>query len=192
MKTFEDYCVDLKSENSNLRIEAAEKLSLSKDNRAGEPLLGALQDSVGYVRHIAIKGLGQLRVQRAVPLLIGLIHDPNHDTVAIQALGKIGDLTAIKPLLPILENKDPYRREASAGALGQLKAREAYEPLIKLLDDIDEYGFVRSMSLSAMILIAETHDLPIELYLHKMLSDKSDMVRMLAEITLEEIEKTNE
>jgi HEAT repeat protein len=121
--------------------------------------------------------------------LIDLIHDPDLDTAAIRALGEIGNPAAIKPLLPFLEDKDRYRREASAGALGQLKAREAFEPLIRLLDD--EYGFVRLMALSAITLIGETYDLPIEPYLHRMLRDESKSVRMLAEIKLEKFGKTS-
>lgn len=188
METFEDYRQALKSEDLYIRVKAVEKLSLCKDNRAVEPLIEALSDPDKYVRHLAIQGLGYLHAQQVVPILIDLIQDSNLDIEAVRALGEIGDSAAIEPLLPLLEDKNRYRREASAGALGQLKAREAFEPLIRLLDD--EYGSVRLMALSAIILIGEAYSLPIELYLYKMLNDESKSVQMLAEIKLEELGKT--
>ncbi len=185
MDTFEDYCQGLKSENPKVRIKAARRLSLSMDNRAVEPLIKALQDSDRYVRHIAIEGLGELQAQQAVPILLDLIHDLDFGAVVIQALAEIGNPAVIKPLLPLLKDKYPYRREATAAIMGKLRVREAFEPLIYLLDD--EYGFVRSMALYAIILIGETYDLPIEPYLQQMLRDEAEGVRLMAEMELEKL-----
>ncbi|AFY61605.1 HEAT repeat domain-containing protein [Synechococcus sp. PCC 6312] len=53
---------------------------------------------------------------------------------AARALGKLGDLRAVSPLIDCLACEDFYVREAAAQALGQLKDRQGIEPLMALLE----------------------------------------------------------
>lgn len=55
--------------------------------------------------------------------------------VVIDALGKIGDKEAVKPLISALKDKNPSVRIAAAGALGKIGDKRAIEPLKKMLED---------------------------------------------------------
>lgn len=99
-------------------------------------LLEQLTDSDRFVRRRAALTLGQLKERRAVGVLIATLQD--NATVwdaagdAAWALGEIGDVQAIEPLIWALEY--PYVALRAIESLAKLNDRRAVEPLIRFLE----------------------------------------------------------
>ncbi len=98
-------------------------------------LLQQLTDSDQCVRRRAALTLGQLKARGAVGALIATLQD--YATVwdaagdAAWALGEIGDVQAVEPLIWALEY--PYVAGRAIEALAKLNDRRAVEPLIRFL-----------------------------------------------------------
>jgi len=69
---------------------------------------------------------------------LGYIKDANIRWASAGALGELGDVQAVEPLIAALKGQDEDMRRASAGALGQIGDVRAVEPLIAALKDQDE------------------------------------------------------
>lgn len=82
----------LKSENENVREEAAWTLSKIKDPRAVEPLVQVLKDKNKEIRLLATKALGEIGDARAEDALQEALKDEDEDVQkeAKEALEKIG------------------------------------------------------------------------------------------------------
>jgi len=96
-------------------------------------------------RYYAAWWLGNQQVteERAIAVLIAALEDELDRSPdggyplrrnAAKALGKLGDLRAVEPLIVCLACEDHYVREAAAQALEELRDRRAIVPLLKLLD----------------------------------------------------------
>src|SRR5262249_58727815 len=66
------------------------------------------------------------------------------------ALGRIGDPSAIPPLLRLLASRDPYTRIEAISALGSLKAKEAVEPLIEITADEHVEPFILNKAIQTL------------------------------------------
>jgi HEAT repeat protein len=149
-----------------VRMNVAIALGKIGDVRAVEPLTKALNDSNSEVRSGAAGALDSvgwtpgrdelaaaywiLRGQwdkcveiggPAVEPLIRVLNDSNYWNVsrdAAEALGKIGDSRAVKPLIRALEDGSNDVRKSAAEALGKI-GEPAVEPLIKALNDTNEH-----------------------------------------------------
>lgn len=102
-------------------------------------------------RSHAVQELGQLRAGEAVPHLIALLRDDLNTYVrsaAAEALGHIGDMAAIYPLMDALHDPSTFARRAAVIALGQLQAKEAQGALLQSLDDQNFY--VRRAAINAL------------------------------------------
>ena len=97
------------------------------------------------LRFYAAWWLGRFRIKDAdgITLLIAALEDEDDRTEdggyplrrnAARALGKIGDPSAVEPLITCLGCPDYYVREAAARALGEIGARRAIGPLLALLE----------------------------------------------------------
>jgi HEAT repeat protein len=87
------------------------------------PLLKVLGFPKIHVRIGVIEALGEIKCPRSVePLIHSLLTDESSEVrwVAALALGEIGDVRAIPPLLASLKDKDRYLRFGSAKSLKQL------------------------------------------------------------------------
>jgi HEAT repeat protein len=106
-KSLEDLLNDLKSNDANIRYQAALDLGKLGDRNAILPLMEAMEDKDKYVRYWAVSSLGDLKATEAVPALIEKLKDEDElmRYWAAIALGRIGDTTAIKPV------DDAYRIE---------------------------------------------------------------------------------
>jgi HEAT repeat protein len=67
----------LRSKRPTVRAEAAERLGESKDQRAVEPLIAALEDADPLVRTKVALALGRLGDQRAVAPLLNALESPD-------------------------------------------------------------------------------------------------------------------
>jgi len=109
-----------------------ERLKARGDVKALIKCLCHQQD--GTTRREAVVALGELRAVEALDRLV-LTLDDDHDNLAqyaAAALGKIGDLRALKPLLRIAAHSTCYStKKAAAEALGALGA-----PALEVLDQV--------------------------------------------------------
>jgi phycocyanobilin lyase subunit alpha len=126
-------------------------MSDDQQSAAGESLtitqaiLNLKGDDLG-LRVYAAWWLGRFRVSdpEAIEGLIAALQDEADRTEAggyplrrnaARALGKLGDQTAVQPLIQTLECEDFYVREAAAQSLEQLGNTSCILPLIKLLQN---------------------------------------------------------
>ncbi len=133
-----DQAVDLTSQTARLRSpdaeiarDAAIELGRIGDRADLQPLLDVLVNAEGFfhplVRAAAARSLGQIKDCRATDALITATADPIAEVSeeATIALGLIGELHSIDPLMAIVVNKNGYFlhpvRRAAITSLGQFR-----------------------------------------------------------------------
>jgi HEAT repeat protein len=121
---------------------AARALGKIHDPRALEPLICALEclDSHWVVESLCAFG------DRAVePLISTLLGSSSHPAAAnaAEALGRLGDIRAVEPLISTLQHQYHNARRAAAEALGELGDARAVEPLISALQRPEADSSVR-------------------------------------------------
>jgi HEAT repeat protein len=138
-------CLD--DADSKVVVAAAEALGTLKDSLATRRLIRHLEkDSTPAeleVCRAAAIALGQIADRRAVPALIAALQRPKLAAVAAEALGNIGDIAAVGPLLEFLRSHrdgDLRLLDAPIAALGQLGDPRAIEPLVELFFTPDVSG----------------------------------------------------
>ena len=112
-----------------------------KELEAGRNVKGLIK-ALGYkkdwiVRHTAAEALGRIGDARAVKPLSVALKDTYIGHDAAEALGRIGDARAVKPLSAALNDTDSLVRRAAAEALGRIGDARAVEPLSAALKDTD-------------------------------------------------------
>jgi len=135
----------LDNANEQARGMAVTIVGMSSDPRARPWLLRALDDRAFLVRSAAMRALALRRDKAAAPALIARIAGVDADTrlSAIQALGKIGDCRAVRPLLLLLTTRQcndssfdaQSELQAVVFALGELGDGAAAGPLRRILKD---------------------------------------------------------
>lgn len=91
------------------------------DAHAVEPLSQALQDDNTWFQEVVVRALGK-RGKPALKPLMEIVDspwgwDPYVRAAAVEAVGEIGDVKAIFPLLTALGDKDSLIRSKAAKAL---------------------------------------------------------------------------
>jgi hypothetical protein len=127
--------------NASDRQRTAIALGHSKNARAVEPLVKALNDEDDFVRNFAAKALGDLGDGRAFEPLVKAMTDRNLlvRRSAVLALGGLGDPRAFEPLVKVLEGEDFMLQRSAAKALGELKDARAVDALLGVLASNDSY-----------------------------------------------------
>jgi HEAT repeat protein len=160
----------LKQEDRHLRGNVAFIFASLGDDRGFEVLRGILTDrsyrpnendmgtaddgryrvdlQIGEDRYYAAHLFGDLKDPRAVPILVPLLHDEEVRDIVPWSLGEIGDKHAIKPLIDVLNDKDPSMRVLAIYGLEKLKAKEALPRLHELLGDNEKCNFDKQVSVS--------------------------------------------
>jgi HEAT repeat protein len=125
----------LRSDDVDLRIQAALALGEQHDPAAIEPLLQALNDSDANVRFHAIEALGRLRAGAAADALVAIVETEDFFLAfaALDALALINDSTVAPRLVSLLEN--PNLRGAVVSALGSLGDEQAVLPLVRQFEE---------------------------------------------------------
>lgn len=114
------------------------------------------------LRYYAAWWLGKFRVKSslAVESLINALEDEEDRAPdggfplrrnAAKALGKLGDLRAVEPLIACFECDDYYVRESAAQALEMLGDRRAIPPLMGLLEKAVDNGHLTSYALDPVV-----------------------------------------
>lgn len=145
----------LRDENLHVRWCAAEALGNQGDPRAVEPLIAVLEKDTHMFSIFGILAVNLLKsddeswLARGEKYLLPYILDGGWDSQnkglvpatdsprqpAAEALGKLGDVRAVNPLIAALKDKQWDVRLTAAEALGKLKDTRAVEPLITALKD---------------------------------------------------------
>ncbi|MBZ0318985.1 MAG: HEAT repeat domain-containing protein [Anaerolineae bacterium] len=156
-RAIESVATLLNDSNWVVRMVAAVTLARVGDTRAIEPLIAILEDSDEKARERVFEALGSLQEQlndqqraqfaiarkawrevvgfgsAAVEPLIAALLNKDYTPSAAEALGQIGDVRAVEPLISVLNHSDWTVRDAAAEALGQIGDARAVEPLIAAL-----------------------------------------------------------
>jgi HEAT repeat protein/cyclophilin family peptidyl-prolyl cis-trans isomerase len=110
-----------------------------EDTRAFPALLTLAREANPYTRAFAVKGLAALKDRAALPVLTPLLSSGERSVLieTVRALGRIGDASAVQPLLRIIGDAaaDPHVRLEAVGALGGLHQPEVGDALLDVLAD---------------------------------------------------------
>jgi HEAT repeat protein len=91
-----------------VRLHAAESLGKTKSRKAVGPLLMTLSnDADSAVREDAIRALGEIGAPEAVDGLLAVLDRPGLRTLAVEALGRIGDRRVVPILIDIVTGTHP-------------------------------------------------------------------------------------
>ncbi len=129
----------LRSEDVDVRREAARLLGEHSADDAREALLVALDDADASVRQTAIASAAKVGMREHVPVLIDWLNDPAVETrlAAAEALGVLREARAGQALIRVLGDNDAHVRAVATRALGQIGGADSVTPLLGRLDDPD-------------------------------------------------------
>lgn len=147
-------------------------------------------DSLINVRVMCAKAISNYKDTSTVSSLLYCLNNKNeHYKVRLacaDALGRIGDKYAVKPLIDVVEDeteKSVYLKESAAFALGLLGDTSAIDPLIAILDSkqgfLDKFAFLKEKIVEALGKL-NINNKKVILALKKSLMDPSPMVRINA------------
>jgi len=121
-KVNEELLGALKSQDSEVRENAAYALSEIGNKKAVEPLIKSLDDENPWVRESAAHALAEIGDKKAVDPLIKSLTDENSwvRESAVRALGTLHDEQAVEPLKKLLDDEDGDVRESAADVLKQI------------------------------------------------------------------------
>ena len=117
-------------------------------------LIDALQNPNAQIRSSVAGALGKLCDQRAVPALIDTLRDDRDEYTrcfAAEALGGIGDASAVSGLIEAVRDADEPVRSAAVLALGRLRDHHATPALIRTLEDLEEDDSPRTLAAHALV-----------------------------------------
>ena len=144
LKNYEALATSLLNPDGQPRVQwwpVAYAFQRIEDKRALPVLLTLARSSSAYTRAFAIKGLGALKDESAVPELLPLI-DPAHAASgvtieAIRALGRIGDARAEPALTKLLYTRglNPMVRAETLLALGESAADVSIDAFVDFMGD---------------------------------------------------------
>jgi HEAT repeat protein len=150
-----------------------------------EPLLDLLNDSSNHpARAWAANVLGEIRAQRAFPLLVRSLDDLNDEVraKAAAALGRLGDRRAVPALLEhLLTDPAPFVRVRIASAVAQFGGPEIVDRLVRALGD--SAWWVRMRGVEALEHIGPSAEGPLLIALN----DADPEIRKRAAMSLERL-----
>jgi HEAT repeat protein len=157
------------------------------DKRAIEPLLRILRnkESNDMLQQTAGLALGYLK-PRAVPSLIHKLNDTSEEPYVrawiAEALGAIGDMRAIPPLMRALRDSSSAVRERTADALGRFGSPKPVKALIAALNDNDNL-----VKCSALWSLGQIGDADVVPFITPLLDFQDDTLRGNASESLDQL-----
>lgn len=112
----------LKDEDENVKHAAAESLGKIGDARAVRALIKCLDDDF-WVKYPAIIALGEIGDPSATEHLVPLIEDDMLKQAVVEALGRIGDVSAVSVLADTLSHSDNSIRNDTIAALVGIQSK---------------------------------------------------------------------
>jgi HEAT repeat protein len=133
--------------------QAAEALGEIGDPVAVEPLIALLRgpEEDSDIRVVAMQSLGKLKDPRAVPVLLEIIGREGNEALwsaAAEALGTMGDLSAVPGLVKLLSSDKSGVRSIAVRTLGTLKANAAAPALVDTLKVEQSESFKYSLAIA--------------------------------------------
>jgi len=123
------------------------------------PLLAALKDDDPDVRCEAVEAIGRNRFSEGVGPLMNMLADRSCVThQVVLALGRIGNPSAVEPLIVLLHDSDSQLRLEAATSLGQIGNSRATDDLIAALGD--DNWMVAAAAVKALGLIGHPKAVP--------------------------------
>ncbi len=139
--------------DTNMRMDAAIKLGVSKNPKYLQVLTQALKDSNKAIRWTAAEALWELGDKRSVPALIEYLEKGEAyewgKIITMNALASFKDPRSIGPLIKVLEHPNPFLRRSAAVALYTIGDDRAIPALIRLLKD--EEGFIQRVARNFLV-----------------------------------------
>lgn len=119
---------------------------------AGEVTLRALDDSSSLVKSAAIRNVEKINDRRLTAKLIPLLDDDDVRDEVMDALGALGDTTAINPVANFIEDDDIETKIAAARCLVKLGDSRGWPILVSALTnrESDWTGFDRAITADVM------------------------------------------
>jgi protein-S-isoprenylcysteine O-methyltransferase Ste14 len=173
--------------NNHIREFAIMFLGQMEVREAEDILIHSLNDSIKRVRSSAILAVGQIRSERAVDSLSGMLVDPqqNNNTFLIYgALGSIGDPAAIPVLVRGLDGGAHYNQIAALDAIMAIDPRQGLSYVFEELNDENE-----EVRRNAVINCIKTGDPVVVDALGAMLEDEDFEVRFYAKQGIKRLKK---
>jgi len=133
---------------ANVRLAAIRALRLIGDSRVVNPLVGLLDDTALEVRLAAIQALGLLGYPQAAKALLEQLGDTGIRWAILFALGRIGAMQVVDPVIEALHDENPLVRMMAARSLGYLKEERGIAPLTDCLSD--DRTIVRMSAIQAL------------------------------------------
>jgi HEAT repeat protein len=119
---FDALLAQLRSPESQKRLEAIKTLGELRDQRAVDPLGNVLSTLLCNDSEFdyAAEALGTIGGPRALELLLKRLKRGSPDSSVIRALGHFKDDAAVEALLPLVDPAEPGARDWAAGALAEI------------------------------------------------------------------------
>jgi len=183
---------EIENEDHDVRKFIVDVLGLIRDGRSVGALCRRLSDSNVNVVCSAAEALGEIGSKAAVPALIKVYHryeDARMPT--IEALGKIGDETALEHLNVFLRNQDPMIRLAVVEAIGNIGSAVSIPQLLPFLDERD--GVLAEVAMTAVINISYCnkghieHNLPLDRFTEFLFNGVRSGSRKITDFTLDRL-----
>jgi hypothetical protein len=140
IETETDGLIDQLLNDNPLVVEEARNELLEIGKRAVPALITALENEKPKLRYMACEILTEIRDERALPVFIKLLADKEEignsiASLAAKGLGKLGDSSAITPLISTLPTPDIELRYEVINALGILRAEQVIPFLLSAITD---------------------------------------------------------
>jgi HEAT repeat protein len=129
-------------------MEIKEKIRKWEQKKKVMPLIETCSSDDIDVRVKAIIALGKMRDPKSIATLIKLLKNKKKTAsrkYAAEALGRIGDVCAVAPLIEALSSDEKDVRNAAADALGELGDKTAVAPLIQVLSHHKDWAAIEAL-----------------------------------------------
>jgi HEAT repeat protein len=135
-----------KNPSAAARATAVTELAKAPHEKTLKQIAPLITGEEVMVRIAAAKGLGSFvdYKKQAIPVLIGSIEGPNAKEPTVQAaifeaLGKLGDETALPTVHRYFEDKDPVVAAAALAAAGEIKKAHSVDVIIELMKKLEKH-----------------------------------------------------
>ncbi len=180
---------DIDNEDYDIRKFIVDVLGLIKDPAAVHELCRKLWDENANVAGSSAEALGEIGSKEAVPALIGAFENVEDARLqAAEALGKLGDPSALEKLYEFMETDDPMVKFAVLEAIGNIGQKDSVPRLMSIVQSDDRT--IAETALMAVINVSLQNndridcDLPLDQFSGFLFDGIRNRNRKITEFTL--------